>query len=69
MLVKTQEDAAVKTFAGRRIVFFFLFLVSYAGGKLWWPQQRKKEECERLSGERDQIAFIHLRFERWQVEN
>ena len=31
------------------------------------PQQRKKEESERLSGERDQIKFIYLRFERWQV--
>ena len=30
-------------------------------------QQRKKEENERLRGERDQIKFIHLRFERWQV--
>ena len=31
------------------------------------PQQRKKEEGERLRGERDQIKFIDLRFERWQV--
>ena len=31
------------------------------------PQQRKKEESERLRGERDQIKFIHLGFERWQV--
>ena len=31
------------------------------------PQQRKKEESEKLSGERDQIKFIDLRFERWQV--
>ena len=31
------------------------------------PQQRKKEETERLTGERDQIKFIDLRFERWQV--
>ena len=31
------------------------------------PQQRKKEESERLRGERDQINFIDLRFERWQV--
>ena len=29
--------------------------------------QRKKEESERLRGERDQIKFIDLRFERWQV--
>ena len=31
------------------------------------PHQRKKEESERLRGERDQIKFINLRFERWQV--
>ena len=31
------------------------------------PQQRKKEESERLRGERDQIKFIDLRFERRQV--
>ena len=30
-------------------------------------QQRKKEESERLRGERDQTKFIDLRFERWQV--
>ena len=31
------------------------------------PQQRKKEESKRLRVERDQIKFIDLRFERWQV--
>ena len=31
------------------------------------PQQRKKEEIERLRGEVDQIKFIDLRFERWQA--
>ena len=31
------------------------------------PQQRKKEESEQLRGEIDQIKFIDLRFERWQV--
>ena len=31
------------------------------------PQQRKKEESEKLRGERDQIKFIDLRFERRQV--
>ena len=31
------------------------------------PQQRKKEESERLRGERDQIKFIDCRFERWQI--
>ena len=29
------------------------------------PQQRNKEESERLRGERDQVKFIGLRFERW----
>ena len=29
------------------------------------PQQRKKEEGERLRGERDEIKFIDPRFERW----
>ena len=31
------------------------------------PQQRKKEESERLRGEGDQIKFIDLRFERQLV--
>ena len=31
------------------------------------PQQWNKEESERLRGERDQIKFIDLKFERWQV--
>ena len=31
------------------------------------PQQRKKEESERLRVDRNQIKFIDLRFERWQV--
>ena len=31
------------------------------------PQQRRKEESERLRGERDQIKVIDRRFERWQV--
>ena len=31
------------------------------------PQQRKQGESERLRGERDQIKFIDLRFERLQV--
>ena len=30
-------------------------------------QRRKEEESKRLRGERDQIKFIYLRFERWQV--
>ena len=31
------------------------------------PQQKKKEESEGIRDERDQIKFIDLRFERWQV--
>ena len=31
------------------------------------PRERKKEECERLRVERDQIKLINFRFERWQV--
>ena len=31
------------------------------------PRQRKKEESEQLRGERDQIKFIYIRFERWQA--
>ena len=29
------------------------------------PQQRKKAERERLRGERNQIEFIDIGFERW----
>ena len=29
--------------------------------------RRKKEESERLRGERDEIKFIYLQIERWQV--
>ena len=53
-------------------VYFFLFLFSepcwgeamVADTK---PQPRKKENSERLRGERDQIKLINLRFERWQI--
>ena len=31
------------------------------------PQQRKEAESEKLRVERDQIKFIYLSFERWQV--
>ena len=31
------------------------------------PQRRKREDSEQLRGERDQIKFIDLRFERWKV--
>ena len=30
-------------------------------------QQRKTEESERLREKKNQIKFIYLRFERWQV--
>ena len=31
------------------------------------PQHRKRGESKRLRGEKDQIEFTDLRFERWQV--
>ena len=31
------------------------------------PQQRKREENEKLRGEKDQIKFCDVGFERWQV--
>ena len=46
------------------------FLVSCAEERPLWPirsPKKEKEESERLRGERDQIKFIDLRFERWQV--
>ena len=30
-------------------------------------EERRKRKIERLRGERDQIKFIDLRFERWQA--
>ena len=51
----------------------YFFLVSYVEERLWWPIQspnkgrKKKEESEKLRGERDKIKFIDLGFERWQV--
>ena len=29
--------------------------------------QKKKEESERLRGEGDQLKFVDIRFERWQL--
>ena len=54
------------------IVIFFFFLSELCWGKAsvayTMPQQRKrKERNERLRGEGDQIKFIDLGFERWQV--
>ena len=50
----------------------FLFLSKLYQGKAMvaytkLSQRRKKEDSERLRGERDQIKFIDLRFERWQA--
>ena len=36
-------------------------------GGIYKAQERKKEENERLREEGDQIKFIELRFEGWQV--
>ena len=32
-------------------------------------QQRKKEDSERLRGERDQIKFVDIRFERFDLKD
>ena len=45
--------------------------MSYVGERPWWPiqsltkEERRKRAAKRR--ERDQIKFIDLRFERWQV--
>ena len=53
------------------MAFFAFFVGEFCWGKavvaFTMPQQRKKEESERLRGERDQIKFIDLGIERWQV--
>ena len=53
------------------IVYTVLFFSELCWGKAMVaytkPQQRKIEESEWLKGERDQIKFIDLGFERWQV--
>ena len=47
--------------------------MGYVEEKPQWPIQcfnkgrKKKEESEQLRGERDQIKFIDIRFERGQV--
>ena len=52
-------------------VFAFCFFSELCWGKAMvtytMPRQGKKEERERLREERDQIKFIDLGFERWQV--
>ena len=56
--------------------FRFRFVDFFSFSELCWGkamvaytqlQQRKKEESKSLRGERDQIKFIDLGFERWQV--
>ena len=53
------------------ILHWHLFCSELCSGKAMVaytkPQKRKKEERERPRGERDQIKFIYLRFERWQI--
>ena len=60
---------------GQASIFFSFFFSELCWGKAMvvytMPQERKKEEIERLRGERgeerDQTKFIDLGFERWQV--
>ena len=60
---------ALLTMESLKALLLFPFLVSYVGERLWWPKQSptKEEESKRPRGERDQMNFIDLRFERWQV--
>ena len=46
-----------------------LCLVSYVEERPWWPYKAPtmEERRERLRGEGDQITFVDLGFERWQV--
>ena len=48
---------------------YIYLLVNYVGKRPWRPIQSpaKEEGSERLRGEKDQIKFIDLRFERWQA--
>ena len=54
----------------RDCFFFFSFFSELCWGKTMvaytMPLQRKKEESERLRGERDQIKFIDLGYERFR---
>ena len=62
---------ALMSQADYRFFFLLLFFSDLCWGKAMVaytkPQQRKKEESEKLRGERDQIKVIDLRFEIWQV--
>ena len=52
----------------RQILFFSELCWGKVMVAYTMPQQRKKkEESEQLRGERGQIKFIDLGFERWQV--
>ena len=65
--VTDQED---KEYRGHDRAIFFFFSELCLGKAMvayTMPQQRKKEESERLRGERNQIRFNDLGFERWQV--
>ena len=42
-------------------------MVKKVHGGLYTAQTKKKDKSEQLRGERDQIKFIDLRFERWKV--
>ena len=59
------HDAACST----RILFFFFSELCWGKAMVAYtkPQQWKKEESERIRGEKDQIKFTDRRFERWQV--
>ena len=63
------EDAPCEQVEVVRPYLFFHFFSELCLGKAMVaytkPQQWKKEERERLRGERDQIKFIGLGFEKW----
>ena len=53
------------------LAFLMVFFSELCWGKAMvacaMPQQRKKEKSKRLRAERDQIKFIDVGYERWQV--
>ena len=70
--VPQKTSAYSKNFTFKYLKLLYAFFFS----ELCWgkamvaypmPQQRKKEESKRLRADRDQIEFIDLGFERWQV--
>ena len=56
---------------GHILILKIIFSVSYVGEIPWWsiqsPNKGRKKINERLRGERDQIKFIGIRFQRGQV--